>query len=105
MVLPQSNHFKYLDSIVQVDGGCEEDVSHRIKAGRLKWRSATGVLCDRKILIKLKGKFYHTVIRLAMLYDSECWVLKESYVSKIRVAKMRILMWMSGHTKLDKFRN
>ncbi len=33
VVLPQSNHFKYLGSILLVDGGCEEDVSHRIKAG------------------------------------------------------------------------
>ncbi len=33
MVLPQSNHFKYLGSILHVDGGCEEDVSHKIQAG------------------------------------------------------------------------
>ncbi len=91
VVLPQSNHFKYLGSILQVYGGCEEDISHRIKAGWLKWRSATGVLCDRKIPNKLKEKFYHIAIRLAMLYGSECWALNQSYVSKIRVAEMRIL--------------
>ncbi|XP_058009298.1 uncharacterized protein LOC131183163 [Hevea brasiliensis] len=105
VALSQSNHFKYLGSVLQVDGGCEEDVSHRIKAGWLKWRRATGVLCDRKIPNKLKGKFYRTAIRSAMLYGSECWALKESYASKIRVAEMRMLRWMSGHTRLDKVRN
>jgi len=62
VLLSQSNHFKYLGSVLQVDGGCEEDVSHRIKAGWLKWRRAMGVLCDRKILNKLKGKFYRITI-------------------------------------------
>ncbi len=27
VVLPQSDHYKYLDSIFKVDGGCEEDCS------------------------------------------------------------------------------
>ncbi len=91
VVLSQSNFFKYLGSILQVDGGCEEDVSQRIKTGWLKWRRATRVLCDRKISNKLKGKFYRTAIRLAMLYGCECSALKESYASKIRVAEMRML--------------
>ncbi len=40
-----------------------------------------------------------------MLYGSECWVLKESYVSKIRVTEMRMLRRMSDHTRLDKVDN
>lgn len=105
VVISQSNHFKYLGSIIQKDGGCEEDISHRIKAGWLKWRQATGVLCDRKIPMKLKGKFYRTVIRPAMLYGSECWAMKGQHISKMSVAEMRMLRWMCGHTRLDKIRN
>ena len=56
--ISQSDHFKYLGSIIQKDGGCEEDVSHRIQVGWMKWKLASGVLCDRKIPMKLKGKFY-----------------------------------------------
>ncbi len=40
-----------------------------------------------------------------MLYGSECWAMKESYVSKMRVAEMRTLRWMSNYTRLDKVRN
>ena len=42
--IPMSNHF-----IIQKDGEIDSDVNHRIQAGWLKWRSATGVLCDRNI--------------------------------------------------------
>ena len=51
----------------------DEDVSHRIKAGWMKWRQASGVLCDKRVLQKLKDKFYRTTIRPAMLYSAECY--------------------------------
>jgi hypothetical protein len=28
----------------------------------MKWKSASGVLCDKKVLLKLKGKFYSTAV-------------------------------------------
>jgi len=46
-------------------GGCF--LVHTFNAA-LKWKSATGVLCDRNIPLWLKGKFYRTVIRPALLY-------------------------------------
>ena len=32
----------------------------------MKWRQASGVLCDKRVPQKLKGKFYRTAIRPAM---------------------------------------
>ena len=55
-------NFLYLGSIIHKDGEIEEDVNHRIKGRWMKWRSASEVLCDRRIPIKLKGKIlqdYH----------------------------------------------
>jgi hypothetical protein len=40
----------------------DEDVTHRIKAGWLKRCQASGVLCDSKVPLKLKGKFYRIII-------------------------------------------
>ncbi|PHT51602.1 Beta-amyrin synthase [Capsicum baccatum] len=37
------------------NGDIDEDVSKRIGEGSMKWRLATGVLCDKKVLLKLKG--------------------------------------------------
>ena len=96
--IPKRDHFRYLGSIIRKDGDVSDDVIHRIKAGWIKWRSATGVLCDRRIPVKLKGKFYRTAIRPAMLYGSECWATKKQNVQDMGVAKMRMLRWMCGKT-------
>jgi len=59
---------KYLGSIIQKDREIDSDVNHKIQADWLKWRSAIGVLCDRNIPLWLKGKFYRTAIKPALLY-------------------------------------
>ena len=66
--------------MLQRDGDIDEDVSHRIKVGWMKWRQASGVLCDKRIPHKLKDKFYRTTIRPAMLYGAECWPKKRRHV-------------------------
>jgi hypothetical protein len=71
-VVPKKDTFRYLGSMLQKNGDIDEDVSHRIKVGWLKWRQASGVLCDPRVPLKLKGKFYRTVIRPIMLYGAEC---------------------------------
>ncbi|KAM2196754.1 hypothetical protein ACFX1Q_000243 [Malus domestica] len=68
----------------------------------MRWKSASGVLCDRRRPLKLKGKFYKTAIRPAMLYGIECWAVKHQHVG---VVEMRMLRWMCGHTRKDKIRN
>ena len=79
-VVPRKDTFRYLGSMLQRDGDIDEDVSHRIKAGWMKWRQASGVLCDKRVPQKLKGKFYRTTIRPAMLYGAECWPTKRRHV-------------------------
>jgi hypothetical protein len=37
-VLPKKDTFRYLGLMLQKNGNIDEDVSHRIKAGWLKWR-------------------------------------------------------------------
>ncbi|XP_070039058.1 uncharacterized protein [Nicotiana tomentosiformis] len=40
-----------------------------------------------------------------MLYGAECWPVKKSHVQQMKVAEMRMLRWMCGHTWLDRIRN
>jgi hypothetical protein len=75
-VVPKKDTFRYLRSMLQKNGDIDEDVSHRIKGGWLKWCQASGVLCDPRVPLKLKGKFYRTAIQPAMLYGAECWPTK-----------------------------
>ena len=61
----------------------------------MKWRSALRVLCDRRIPIKLKGKFYKTVIRPAMLYGIKCWAVKRKHIQKMTVVEV-IMFFLIG---------
>lgn len=47
--------FEYLGFILQKDNGFEEDMKHWFK---YKWKEALGILYDKRIQIKLKGKLY-----------------------------------------------
>ncbi|KAM2859996.1 hypothetical protein COP2_025345 [Malus domestica] len=101
---------EYMECKFSANGGQNElgngefdgDLTHRIQAGWMKWKSASGVLCDRRRPLKLKGNFYRTTIRPAMLYGIECWAVKHQHVG---VMEMRMLRWMCGHTRKDKIRN
>ncbi|GJU80819.1 hypothetical protein Tco_1283184 [Tanacetum coccineum] len=70
---------------------------HHIQADLLKWRAATGILCDMNVPLKLKGKFYRVVIRLAMLYRHDLeWSFQTNLqvmtvVNKIRERRLRWL--------------
>ena len=44
--IPKSEQFRYLGSIIHAKGDIDADVTHRIKAGLIKWRNAYDVLCD-----------------------------------------------------------
>jgi hypothetical protein len=65
--------FNYLGSMLQKNGVIDEDVSHKIKVGWLKWCQVFDVLCDPKVPLKLKDKFYKTAIQPTMLYGAECY--------------------------------
>ncbi|GKC36376.1 retrovirus-related pol polyprotein LINE-1 [Tanacetum coccineum] len=85
--------FRYLGSEIHKSDKIKDDVTHRIQAGWLKWRAAMGVLCDKNVPLKLKGKFYKVAIRPAMLYGSECWSLTKVQANRMEVAEMRMLRW------------
>nr|XP_009774571.1 PREDICTED: uncharacterized protein LOC104224587 [Nicotiana sylvestris] len=102
-VIPKRGSFKYLGYIINGNGEIDEDVTHRIGVGWMKWRLASGVLCDKNVPLRLKGD--KVVVRPTMLYGAECWPLKNPHVPKIKVAEMRILRWICEHTRLDKIRN
>ncbi|PHU27172.1 hypothetical protein BC332_05504 [Capsicum chinense] len=104
-VIQKRESFKYLGSMIQSNGEIDEDLTHRIGAGWLKWRLASGVLCDKKVPPKLKGKFYRVAVRPTMLYGIECWPVTNSHIQKLKVAEMRMLRWMCGHTRKDRVRN
>ena len=80
-------------------------MKRRIQAGWKNWKRISGILCDRRISLRVKGKVYKTVVRPAMMYSAETWAVKKAHEKKLDVAEMRMLRWMSGVTKMDRIRN
>ena len=72
MTIPKVKKFRYLGSIIQQNGDIDEDINQCIKVGWQKWKYALGVLCDKRMLVGLKGKVYHMIVRFVVLYGSEC---------------------------------
>ncbi|KAK3560234.1 hypothetical protein QTP86_002183 [Hemibagrus guttatus] len=97
--------FKYLGSTVQSNGECGKEVKKRVQAGWNGWRKVSGVLCDRKISVRIKGKVYRTMVRPAMLYGLETVSLRKRQESELEVAELKMFRFSLGVTRLDRIRN
>ncbi|KAK3570552.1 hypothetical protein QTP86_022502 [Hemibagrus guttatus] len=97
--------FKYLGSTVQSNGECGKEVKKRMQAGWNGWRKVWGVLSERKISARIKGKVYRTVVRPAMLYGLETVSLRKRQESELEVAELKMLRFSLGVTRLDRIRN
>ncbi|KAK3522601.1 hypothetical protein QTP86_027161, partial [Hemibagrus guttatus] len=97
--------FKYLGSTVQSNRECGKEVKKRVQAGWNGWRKVSGVLCERKISARIKGKVYRTVVRAAMLYGLETVSLRKRQESELEVAELKMLRFSLGVTRLDRIRN
>jgi len=97
--------FRYLGSIIEKKGDINDDINHRIGARWQKWRNASRVLCDKKILASLKGRVYRMVVRSILLYGADCWPLNKTQIQRLMVAEMRMILWMCEFTRLDRIKN
>src|SRR5215469_4931404 len=90
----------YLGALMQEDGKIDKKVGARVQTGWMKSREGKGVLCNKRVPLKVKGKFYATVVRPAMTYVSECWALRKDQERRLQVAEMCMVRMMKG--KLEK---
>ena len=103
--LQRVHHFKYLGSSVEETGGMATEITQRVSAAWRNWKRCSGVLCDKRMPVKLKGKIYKNVVRPALLYGAETWATTRGQEARLEVNEMRILRWMCGVTRRDKIRN
>ena len=55
------------------------------------------MLYDRCVPLKLKSKFYQTIIVPALLYGSKYWTFEKDNSRKMRAAEMWMIQWMDEH--------
>ena len=103
--VPRVKEFKYLGSTVQESGGCEREVKKRVQAGWNGWRRVSGLICDKRLPARVKGKVYSSVVRPAMVYGLETVAITKKQVEEMEVAAMKMLRFAMGMTRKDKIRN
>ena len=83
--------FKYLGSMFDAEGGSTTYCKNRVRLAWNKLREVTGVICDKKVPVKLKHKIYKTVIKPTMTYGADCWTMKKKDKMLMNKSEMRML--------------
>ena len=103
--LPRVKEFKYLGSMMQESGSCEREVKRRVQVGWNGWTTVLGVICDRRLPARVKGKVYSSVVRPAMVYGLETVAVTKKQVEEIKAAWMKMSRFAMGVTGKDKVTN
>ena len=83
--LTKRDSFVYIGGSVCGDGKTEREVCRGVQAGTNAWRSVEGVMADRRISKRLKGKVLSTCVTPACLYGAETLVLTELQQQSLQV--------------------
>ena len=55
------NTFKYLGATLAENGDLDAEMTHRIQSGWKNWKTISGIRCDRRISLRVKGKYTRDV--------------------------------------------
>ena len=66
------------------DGETESEVRRRVQTGAKAWRAVEGVMADRRISKRLKGKVMSTCVTPACLYRTETLALTTTKAASVR---------------------
>lgn len=100
----QNNSFIYLGGAVSSDGRSETEVRRRVQAGANAWRQVEGVMSDRHISKKLKGKVLGACVTPAMLYGLETLPVSEKHQHRLQVCENNWVRRIAGVKRVDRRR-
>ena len=78
---------------MQENGSSDNEVNKRIQAGWANLSRMTGLLCDRRVPVKVKGKLYKSVVGPAMMYGMETAPIIGSLKNKLQATELKMLRW------------
>ena len=102
--LTQGDSFVYLGGAVCGDGKTEREVRRRVQAGANAWRAVEGVMADRRISKRLKGKVMSTYVTPACLYGTETLALTELQQQRLQVCENNRVRKIARVTRADRRR-
>ena len=102
--LTQGDSFVYLGGAVCGDGKAEREVRRRVQAGANAWRAVEGVMADRRISKRLKGKVMSTCVTPACLYGTETLAMTELQQQRLQVCENNWVRKIARVTRADRRR-
>ena len=94
----------YFGGVVTEDGHSEVEVRRRTQAGANAWRKVEGVLLDRNISKKLKGRVLRVCVTPARLYGLETVALTEQQQQKLQVCENNWIRRIARTKRVDRRR-
>ena len=86
------------------DGKTEREVRRRVQAGAIAWKAVEGVMADRRISKRLKGKVMSTCVTPACLYGTETLALTELQQQRLQVCENNWVRKIARVTMADRRR-
>ena len=70
---------------MQENGSFKREIKRRVQEGGNGMRKVSGVISDRRLPARVKGKVYSSVVRPAMVYGLETVVVTKKQVEEMEV--------------------
>ena len=102
--IKQGDSFTYLGGMISGDGRSDGEVRKRIQSGALAWRNVEGVMTDRHISKKLKGKVLGTCVIPACIYGLETVALSNAQQQRLQVCENNWMRRIVGVKRADRRR-
>ena len=102
--IKQVKNFVYLGGNISENGRVEVEVRRRIQAGANALRNVEGVMMDRKISRKLKGKVLDSCVVPASTYGLETLALSELHQHKLQVCENNWIRRIAGVRRVERRR-
>ncbi|KAE9521507.1 hypothetical protein AGLY_018106 [Aphis glycines] len=83
--------FKYLGSMITQSNNMEYEILKRIQMGNKCYYAMDNLFKSRILSKTLKLQIYTTLIKCIVLYGAQCWTVRKSDESKLRVFERKIL--------------
>ena len=96
------NGFFYFRDQLNASGGCEAEVTAKVRIGWVRFRECGELLLGNRFPLKMKGKVYRCCVRSAILFGSETWCLKENERAILRRTERAMMRAMCGRKVVDR---
>ncbi|RUS89829.1 hypothetical protein EGW08_002441 [Elysia chlorotica] len=94
--IKEANKFTYLGSIVNKDGGSDEDIKCRINKARQAFITLRQIWKSKTLSIHNKLRIFNTNVKSVLLYGSETWRVTKTNSKKIQGFTNRCLRNILG---------